>query len=129
MEALNNDRFLKDILQNSRKEITSPHFEDMMLQKILASDKKRRRVKNLMLYALIFLSADAIMFTLYKLFNLGLGANALPSAPKASLLIRSAENFLNHHNNWIIPLLGVIFLFSIASWVSSGLGSARVRNS
>lgn len=128
MDELNNDPFLKEILQSSRMEITSPHFEEMMMQKILAQDKKRRTVKDLSLYALIFLSTDAILFTFYKLLNFGCIENANQLLPKASVVTHSVQSILTQHSNWLIPITGVIFLFSMLAWAGSGLGSSHVRH-
>lgn len=132
MNELHNDRLLKDIVQNSRMEITTPDFEEMMMRKILAHDKKRKAAKNILLYAVIFLAVDAILFTLLKLLNLqsgGVGLHHHPVLPQASQVTNSVQSFLAENTGWLIPMLGVIFLFSVISWAGSGLGSSRIRQS
>lgn len=72
MEQLNDDRFIRELMHESRLEITSESFERQLMQKITSETKKRSIANSLVLYVVIFLTTDMILFALIKLLNLNI---------------------------------------------------------
>jgi len=70
MDMESKDKLTKDILANSKLELTNPDFNNLLMNRIRNERRKQVLVHNIVLYSLIFMSIDAIIFALLKLMNI-----------------------------------------------------------
>lgn len=70
MDSTNVDKLTKDILGNSKLELTNPDFNNLLMNKIKSESHKQSILHNIVLYFLTFLSLDAIIFALLKLMHI-----------------------------------------------------------
>lgn len=61
MSNLDSDRLLKDILKNSRPELTNPGFKTATMKRIVREDRRRRIVNNILLNLFVFIATDALI--------------------------------------------------------------------
>ena len=127
MDKLNNDRFAKEIMQNSRLEITTANFDQLLMRKIMAESRKRNLASNILLYILIFISVDVILFAILKLLNVntsGLTNGLALLTNKVSFLVKTANNTFADNQVLVYAIICVLFLFSIIKGLISSPRSA-----
>jgi len=72
MENLTKDKITSDILCNSKLEIKNSDFNNIVMNKILLETRKPKIFYNGVLYLLIFLLLDTLIFVIFKLFNINI---------------------------------------------------------
>jgi hypothetical protein len=72
MENNDTDKLTRKILENSKLEINSPDFTSNLLGKIKAENRRKTIVRQSVFYLLMFVSIDAIIWTLFKLFGVSI---------------------------------------------------------
>jgi len=75
MENKDTDKLTRSILANSKLEINNPDFTLNLMGKIKAENRRRTIVRQGAFYLLMFVSIDAVIFSLLKL--LGVNINDL----------------------------------------------------
>lgn len=69
MDEIHVEKITKDIISNSKLELTNPDFNNLLMQKIRSESYKQSLIHNLVLYFLIFISFDAFVYALLKLMK------------------------------------------------------------
>jgi hypothetical protein len=72
MDNANIDKLTKDILANSKLELTNYAFNNMVMNKIRHENRKQSISHNIGLYFLIFITYDTLIFSILKLMNISL---------------------------------------------------------
>ena len=84
MENKDVDKLTRTILANSKLEIKNPDFTFNLMDKIKAENRRKIIIRQSTFYLLIFISIDAVIWTLFKLFRV--------SIADISLLIESTSS-------------------------------------
>jgi len=84
MENKDADKLTRTILANSKLEIKNPDFTFNLMDKIKAENRRKIIIRQSTFYLLIFISIDAVIWTLFKLFRV--------SIADISLLIESTSS-------------------------------------
>ena len=132
MEELNNDRFAKEILQNSMMNLTNMDFEKLVMQKVKAESRRRNIIHNGVLYLSIFVAIDAFIFAILKLtnFNMSYFSSGLTiHLDKAVSMVKltGLSGLLNH--SLAIYFFAFVLLMLIMKMIDSGLGHSGVHGS
>jgi len=84
MENKDADKLTRTILANSKLEIKNPDFTFNLMDKIKAENRRKIIIRQSTFYLLMFISIDAVIWTLFKLFRV--------SIADISLLIESTSS-------------------------------------
>lgn len=84
MENKDVDKLTRTILANSKLEIKNPDFTFNLMDKIKAENRRKIIIRQSTFYLLMFISIDAVIWTLFKLFRV--------SIADISLLIESTSS-------------------------------------
>lgn len=77
MDKESADKLTRDILAKSKLELTNNDFSNLLMDKIRNKKRKQAIIYNIVLYFLIFISLDAILFVALKLMNIRITEIAL----------------------------------------------------
>ena len=72
MENSDIDKLSKDILQKSKLKISNPDFNNIIMEKIIAANRKVIILYNLLYYSAIFVSVDVLILIILKFFNISI---------------------------------------------------------
>lgn len=72
MDNSNIDILTKDILSESKLELTNPDFENLLMSRIRLERRKKVIFHNFGLFFIIFITLDAIIFSLSKIFGINI---------------------------------------------------------
>lgn len=61
MNNSDSERLIKDILKNSRMELTDPDFSSATMKRIVRVEKKRRILNDVLLDLFVFIATDALI--------------------------------------------------------------------
>lgn len=68
----NIDHLTRDILLESKLELTNPDFESLLMNKIRSEEQKKSTYQNVILFFVRFITLDAIIFSLSKIFGINI---------------------------------------------------------
>jgi hypothetical protein len=72
MDNSNIDDLTKDILSDSKLELTNSDFENLLMSKIRFESRKKVIFQNFRLFLIRFITLDAIIFSLSKIFGINI---------------------------------------------------------
>jgi hypothetical protein len=72
MDNSNIDDLTKDILSDSKLELTNSDFENLLMSKIRFERRKKVIFQNFRLFLIRFITLDAIIFSLSKIFGINI---------------------------------------------------------
>jgi hypothetical protein len=120
MDELHIDKFTRDMMAGSKLELTNPGFDRLVMNKIVLANQLTSVVQNTVLYVLMFLLIDALIWVLLKFMDIRIteitvGLNAFMHRFQGIL---SAKLFYIY-----LFILGFIFL---AVLITAGNGYQKV---
>jgi len=116
MDTQRTEKFTREILAKSKLELTNPDFSNSLMNKIRKEKKKQIIIHDLVLYSLIFISIDTIIFALLKIMNI-----------KISEITQKTSSFV-HIYQYTKPLL-FIYLLAIVFILVSILSRTQYKYS
>jgi hypothetical protein len=72
MDNSNIYKLTKDIQADSKLELTNPNFNNLVMNKIRFENRKKSILHNIGLFVLIFITFDALIFSLLKILNINI---------------------------------------------------------
>jgi len=72
MDNSNIDKLTKNILAESKLELTNPDFNYLMMNKIRFESRKKIVFHNIGLFILIFITFDALIFSIFKILSINI---------------------------------------------------------
>ncbi len=101
------DPFIGELLSNSGLELSTPGFNDLVLARMAAVAKRRRRIKQALRYGLVFLALDAAGTLLYFLPQPLRGI-----APRVNGVVEELLEIARYTGNWLLKNAWLpVFLF------------------
>ncbi len=70
MEEENIDKLTKEILADSKLELTNPDFNNLLMSKIRYQNNKQTTRQNIFSYGILFISIDVLIYALLKILNI-----------------------------------------------------------
>lgn len=120
------DKLTKDILVNSKLELTNPDFNSLLMNKIRFESQKQSILQNIGWFFLTFLSLDAIIFALLKLMHI----RTLDIIPKVTAFTNGIlSNIQNSPSNIGQFLLIYFLILAIVFFGLNIVSSSRSRYS
>ena len=110
------DEITKEIISNSKLELQNPEFNRIVLNIILLENQRQKTIYKVVLYAIIFLSFDVLMFLLVNLSNFIAGpltseSGSLSNGLTFNMIVLKnlvLENSIIQYSIIVIPILIVI---------------------
>lgn len=117
MESANIDKFTKELMTDSKLEISNPSFDDLVMNQILLESGKLKKRKDLFLNLLIFTGIEFILFALFLALLLYFpGYEYFTSILKNSMFIfEKIGTFVIRYDYLILSFI-IIFVFD---WITS----------
>lgn len=114
MKNINNDLFAKEMMQNSRLEITNANFDKIVMQKIQAESRRHNLISHSILYLVIFISIDSILFVILKLMHINITAcgSGLTLIIHKTLFFMKETSTSVMENSVVICFFTTVILFS-----------------
>jgi hypothetical protein len=86
------DRLARDILKDSRLELTNPGFNQTVMKNVLHENRKQRILINLFLGLSVFGAVDTLVFFVIRFFNLDIYSVALwPKIISNEMVLRTIK--------------------------------------
>ncbi|MBT3750016.1 MAG: hypothetical protein HN936_02795 [Bacteroidetes bacterium] len=110
------DEITKEIISNSKLELQNPEFNRIVLNIILLENQRQKTIYKVVLYAIIFLCFDVLMFLLVNLSNFIAGpltseSGSLSNGLTLNMIVLKnlvLENNIIQYSIIVIPILIVI---------------------